>query len=1193
MYTVTVTDASGCTNTFSTQLTEPAALVVTGVVMPETGLGNDGSIDLTISGGTPPYPMIDWDVDAYDGNSNPTGLSPGTYNVTVTDNAGCTATNGFVVNAADSPNPQVDVITQISCNGADDGAITVTVSGGNMPYTYSWSNTPATTQNISGLAPGTYTLTVTDATGAMGVSQPVLIEEPPLLTATAVATDVSCSGVTDGSIDLTISGGTANYTFSWPGGIPAVEDPSGLAQGTYTVTITDANNCTATATATVGAPTAIGLSNSTVTDAACSGANDGGVDITPSGGDGNYTYSWSDGTTTSEDLAGVGAGTYTVTITDGNGCSFISGGFVVSDGVAIVISNVTVTDVLCPEIPTGVIDIDVSGGMPNYTYIWTNNNNDTIGTSQDLIGLRGGTYTVEVTDSKGCTQTSNPILVDEPQPLNVNVSVTNTTIDNDDGVIDVISTSGGTMPYTYDWRGPGGTRSGEPITDLTPGYYFLTATDMNGCAVTIDSILVNGVVDAVSDITHVSCNGGSDGAINITIMGGISPFSYLWDDSTQFRDRTGLAAGTYTITITDAVGTTFVDTYVINEAPPIILSNVELTPETGTGCNGGINITVSGGTPPYQYNWSNGATSQDITDVCKGKYSVEVIDANGCILQSAEYEVLPAALQLASVDPTNVGCNGGSDGEVCISTFGGCEPYSFELSAGGMQTSLDGTACFTDLPAGNHTVTVTDVFGGTLTIPFTISEPTPIVVDVTVNDNSDPTGTNCNGSIQIDVSGGTQPYTFQWNNGMTSEDISGLCGDLSPYSVTIIDANGCVQVVRDIILRTISFTVQDVSCFDECDGSIEIAIVGGLSPFTYAWSDGSDERLRVNLCAGDYEVSIVNGQGQMIAISTISVNGPSAPLEITAASQVNPLGTNNDGSIDITVQGGWGGYTYLWTGPNGFSSMVQDPQLLVEGQYSVLVTDANGCQITGSYILVGERILDNAAINDVDCNGDDTGSIILSPSGGLTPYTFTWSTGDNDPAIGGLFAGTYTCTITDPSGLITINEYVVGEPSALSATFNTPGNGSATVIVSGGTPPYLYTWNTDDQNMTESVSGQPEGFYTVLIIDDNGCRLTAEVEIEDDLPGFCDRVRNIITPNDDGNNDNFVIDCDSNVTPMLQIFDRWGRLVFQSENYQNDWQGQDSGGNTLPEGGYFYVLEYADPITNELTQEKGHLTILR
>ena len=341
---------------------------------------------------------------------------------------------------------------------------------------------------MSGLAPNTYTLTVTDATGAMGISQPVLIEEPPLLTATAVATDISCSNNTDGSIDLTVSGGTANYTYSWPGGIPAVEDPSGLAQGTYTVTITDANNCVATATATVNGPTAVGISSSTVTDATCSGTIDGGVDIIPSGGDGNYTYSWSDGTTTSEDLSATGAGTYTVTITDGNGCSFTSGAFTINDGIAIVIGNVSVTDVLCSGIPTGVIDIDVSGGMPNYTYIWTNNNNDTIGTSQDLVGLIGGTYTVEITDSKGCTQTSNPITVGEPSPLDVTVSVTNTTIDNDDGVIDVITANGGTGAFTYNWRGPVGTRTGEPITNLTPGYYFLTATDMNGCVQTIDSI---------------------------------------------------------------------------------------------------------------------------------------------------------------------------------------------------------------------------------------------------------------------------------------------------------------------------------------------------------------------------------------------------------------------------------------------------------------------------------------------------------------------------------------------------------------------------------------------------------------------------------------------------------------------------------------------------------------------------------
>ncbi|MEM1320751.1 MAG: cohesin domain-containing protein [Bacteroidota bacterium] len=1195
-YTVTITDQVGCTLEFSTMVTEPAPLALNATVTDESMPSfNDGEIALNITGGTPTY-IIDWGNPIFNGQTTISNLVPGTYSVTVTDANGCTAMNDYVVNAADSPIPQVIQVTQISCNGADDGAITIAPFGGTPGYTYQWSHGP-NSQNVTGLSPGEYTVTITDANMITGVSQPIMIDEPALLTAMATATDVSCAGATDGSINVTVNGGTANYSYSWDNGVPPVANPTGLAPDTYNVTITDANNCITTASAIVDAPTAISITAASITDAACNGEASGAIDITVSGGAGNYTYAWSDGTTVTEDLNGVPAGNYTVTITDGDGCSITSPEYMVDEATPIIITNTDITDVNCPGTPTGEIDITVSGGTAPYTYAWINDAMMNFSAAEDPSGLVGGNYTVEITDASGCTFTSNPITVDEPQAIDITLNVTNTTIANNDGGIDITDITGGMMPYNIVWTGPNGfNTTGEPLVGLMPGYYFLNVTDANGCVESVDSILVNGMVDATDEVTHVSCNGGSDGAININVMGGIAPFSYLWSNSSQLEDQVGLTAGTYTLTITDAVGSTFTRTFTVNEPAPIVLSNVEITPETGLGCNGSINISVEGGTAPYTYNWSNGANSQDITDLCKGRYSVEVIDANGCILQSAEFEVMPPPLSFGGTPAiTNVQCNGGADGEICLSVLGGCEPYNFLLSTNASVVSLDGSACFANLPAGNHTVTVTDVFGDIVTVPFTITEPAAITATVSVTDNEDPTGSNCNGAIQITPSGGTSPYSYQWNNGASSEDVSGLCSDLSPYSVTITDENGCVHIVSDIVVRSIQFVVTDVTCADDCDGQINATVSGGVPPYSYNWGDGSTDQQRTGLCAGSYDITIVDGNNEVVTISSITVNAPSNPLSITDAMLTQPTGSNNDGAIDITVNGGWGDYTYQWTGPDGYTSTVADPQLLVAGNYGVIVTDANGCQVTGSYSLEADVIIPNAVVSNPNCSGDDNGSIVLDPSGGSGSYAFQWSTdpADNDPAIGGLGAGTYTVTINDGAGLVQEFEFIIDEPAPLVINFDNPRNGNVTAIASGGTAPYSYNWNTDTQDTTAALFGLQPGTYSILVIDAEGCQAIGDVVVDIDRQGFCDRVRTVITPNDDGRNDNFLVLCDEILTLELQIFDRYGRLVFQSENYQGEWIGNDASGDKLPAGGYFYVLEYIEPQSGERMQEKGHVTLVR
>jgi len=318
IYTVTVTDANGCNVVKTVELTEPGVLTESGTVVTNVSCnGNDdGSIQLNMTGGTNPYLYI-WSTGSVLDNIN--GLSPGTYSVTVTDINGCTYTNTFTITQPNTLTSTISGSISPNCNGSNDGTIDLTVSGGTLPYTYSWSN-GATTEDQSGLGGGTFSVTVTDANGCSTTANTTLINPPLLVAASVNATDITCFGNGDGAVDLTVSGGTLSYTYSWSNGA-TTQDLSNLNQGTYSVTITDANGCSATGSATVNEPALLTAVVTSFTDSlACNAVGQGAIDITVSGGTTPYTYSWSNGTTT-EDQSGLSGGTYDVTVTDANGCT--------------------------------------------------------------------------------------------------------------------------------------------------------------------------------------------------------------------------------------------------------------------------------------------------------------------------------------------------------------------------------------------------------------------------------------------------------------------------------------------------------------------------------------------------------------------------------------------------------------------------------------------------------------------------------------------------------------------------------------------------------------------------------------------------------------------------------------------------------------------------------------------------------
>jgi len=501
-----------------------------------------GSINLTISGGVSSYSYL-WSNNAT--TEDLTNISAGSYTCTITDGNTTVYTTNAIIITEPSAITFTNTPTNVSCNNGNDGAITLSPSGGNSGYTYLWSNN-STTQNLTGLSAGTYTCTITDASNCQKITTPVTITQPNILTVSESSTNISCNGLTNGAINLNVSGGTSGYTYLWSNNA-TTQNLTGLSAGTYTCTVTDSKGCTvSTNTVTITAPAAL-LVTETPTNASCNGASDGCVNLNITGGTPNYIVTWSNGMS-NPNPCGLAAGTYSYTVTDANGCNSTNS-VTINQPNAISTTN-TVTNVSCNGGTDGGIDLTATGGASGFTYLWSNNT-----TSEDLTNVGAGTYTCTVTDANGCQFTTFTIIVTEPQAITFSQAV-------------------------------GG----------------------------------------------VSCNGGADGSIDITPLGGASGFTYLWSNNATTEDLTGLSAGSYSCTITDASGCSITTPNLfVTEPTAISLSDTTVQNQfDGTSPDGSIDITIGGGTPPYSYLWSNNAITEDISNLTAGSYTVTVTDNNGC-----------------------------------------------------------------------------------------------------------------------------------------------------------------------------------------------------------------------------------------------------------------------------------------------------------------------------------------------------------------------------------------------------------------------------------------------------------------------------------------------------------------------------------------------------------------------------------
>ncbi len=1075
----------------------------------ETGVLLDWTITFNLNN------FLDWSWSPTTGLSctdcpNPTFTPPsdGSYSFTITgtDQLNCSYTEDVIVTVNDCSvacnlSASQGTLTDETCPNDNDGSVVINTTGGTPPLSFNL-DAGAVIQtddgNFTGIAPGNHQVVVTDANLCTSTVNFTIAASSPI-TLTLTPTDISCSGQDDGSILATASGGNGTLTYLWNDpNAQTSSTASNLEPNTYSVTVTDANGCTAIASETVSEdnPIVPVLNNTPVL---CSGDNDGTATVSASGGVSPYSYLWNNGQTTAT-ITGLSGGNYSVVVTDADGCTSTGNTTITEPTMALGISSLTQTQIGCDGSNEGEVTVVAEGGTPPYSYSWDNG-----GTTDVIDNLAPNTYSVTITDANSCTFSDNITIIENPA---ITIETTKVDIDcNGNGNGTATSTAtGGTPPFTYLWSNSSTTST---ITNLDGGAYFVTATDANGCSI-VDSVFVvepTALNPFFVFNTELDCNGDSDANIAYAVEGGTSPYVIEWSTGDIFNtvsnikgnweldanncldyfssDSVNLLNDTICILMTDGFNidstNVVISTY---DTDPCLGSTIDLDndgvcntidPDDNDPCtpysfdldNNGVCDFIEAGGPitqhvlmpisssvnvcfdiPSEFDSINTTFSycvneigSNVDNLAAGNYSVTVTDGNGCTI-STTYDIIDPPLLVLSATQTNVSCLGGNDGTATVIPTGGTGAYTYLWDDASAQT----TDVASGLIAGTYNVIVTDANGCQESTSVTITEPNTAVQ---INSLSQ-TSIGCDGSgegiAEVSGTGGTPPYTFAWSSGGTSSIESNLpVGDVF---VTVTDTNGCevLDTLSIVEYAPLSFTLigTEVSCFGGNDGTISIDLISGgagsgnPSEYSYNWENiGQTSSTVTGISAGTYSLTITDLEG-CTAVNQYTVNEPS---ELLAGIVQDTVSCSNsaDGELAVVPSGGTSPYSYQWS-PNALSSTDSLVTGLLPGGYSVTVTDALGCTAVGNSSIQPVEPID-ISFNVIDniCFGGSQGEINVTVTGGTPDYTFIWSTGDTltTSNISSLPAGSYDVTIVDANGCTFTNGTVIEQPSDITSSATT------------------------------------------------------------------------------------------------------------------------------------------------------------
>ncbi|WP_417609372.1 HYR domain-containing protein [Owenweeksia hongkongensis] len=1071
-YSVTITDANGCTSSASATVTQPVTLVAASVVdnnVTCNGASNGGAT-ASATGGTMPYTYA-WSNAAT--TASITGVTAGTYSVTITDANGCTSSTSATISEPAVLMTSTVVDNNVSCNGNYDGGATASATGGTMPYTYAWSNA-ATTASITGVTAGTYTVTITDANGCNSSTSATITEPSPVIVPIVHQSDTiyqcDSSGVV-ASVD-SISG----YKYEWfipgepgweqlgdkvSGYTPKVEQLGdtlymAVRDGSYIKTYKHVDTSWVLIEALGnGINTAnfsfvsnqgelyIAFSNSSGTqetvvkkynsstgswdnvgnavyqnyanyniDLAFGGSNDIYVAIQPHRGPApgykfysSFVFKYNSGTNQWDRLnLEIENNANAPNIIVFNNDLYISYTRNGSTGTVVLkdngIQGTTVGDTIDKSIQyTKLFEYNGElylGGRElsnDSLLIYKFDGSDWQKTSFSGTFVDGYTF-IEVFNNEihllGKNGTYNGEYITSGDGNNWTMATSNNDVSSGRSYQSSMSIRSG-VHYTghyvyesgfygvvskYSEGGLDKIAEGDTVLLANSGLYVVRGTSPDGC-VAFDTVhVIETIIDlSVSIDNHVSCNGQSDGGITATVNGGSSPYTYTWSNAATTASITGVTAGTYSVTITDANGCTSSKSATVTE--PAVLTAAAVV-DSNITCNGysdgGATSSALGGTMPYTYAWSNAATTASITGVSAGTYTVTITDANGCTSSKSATVTEPAVLTAATVVDSNVSCNGYSDGGATSSGLGGTMPYTYTWSNAATTASIQGVA------AGTYTVTITDANGCTSSKSATVTEPAVLTAATVVDSNVSCNG-NADGGATASALGGTMPYLYSWSNGATTASITGIAA--GTYSVTITDANGCTSTSSATVVEPTAFAIAATAdSLTNCEGTVwgEASVVanGGTTPYSYQWSNAETGSSIINLAEGTYWVAVTDDCGTIL-YDTVEVSRPASPL----VNITDTLLCGTGGPLSLIASGG---SDYLWYASDS-TTLVNtgstfNPVISSDTTFLVYITEGGEVDATSAT---------GTVVDHNSLTGDDRGGIAVTQN-------YVYFNGDNNCA---------------------------------------------------------------------------------------------------------------------------------------------------------------------------------------------------
>ncbi|MBK9984896.1 MAG: gliding motility-associated C-terminal domain-containing protein [Saprospiraceae bacterium] len=948
--------------------------------------------------------------------------------------------------------------------------------------------------------------------------------------------------------------------------------------------MTGSNGCTATELFNIiNTNSNFSFNGAVLPNTSCIAPN-GSIDLTltPAG---SYSFIWSSGAST-EDLQNLSAGNYSVTVSDINNCALVES-YSIQDILSYPIISSQVTPSSCGN-SNGAIDINVIPANGN-SYSWSNGS-----TGEDQSNLQAGNYFVTVTSLNGC-MTIDTISVGNQNSIFTLTALTtpNSSCINSNGSIDLSITPSGT--YSYVWSNGATT---EDLQNMAAGSYTVTVTDILNCFSSDTFLVADNISIPVlsANITSANC-GANNGSIDL-IVNPIINTTFLWSNTGTTEDLQNIFHGSYSVIVTDTTnGCQVLDTFNVQNINNNFSISASTVPNTScTSQTGSIDLTIApAGT--YTFIWSNGFTSEDLSALNPGSYTVTVTDNASCS-SSAVFIVdnnTPITTISTGITPSTCGNNNG----VIDLTINPSVGNSFLWSNGATTEDLQ------NLVSGIYSLTVTGSNGCT-------TSDTVFVPDVgsTISLSASPTAnTNCvlpNGSIDLTVApAGT--YTYTWSNGFSSEDLTILSPGI--YSVTVSDSNSCSSIgTYSIDDQTVFPAITDNISPSTCgqnNGQIDISITPAGN-YQFIWSNGDTNEDLQNIYSGTYMVTVTGDNG-CSASTTLLVQNTNSNFSISASTSDNTSCTTSNGAINLSIVPS-GTYNFLWS--NGATS--EDLQNLPAGIYTVTVTDLSNCSTQGSYILADNvvNLIVEETITPALC-GDANGRIDLN----VTPpagNNFIWSDGTTNSSLENILPGIYSVTVTGQNGCTWSSAFTMPgsekieldlEVDAIQTTdqfvtikaqINVPITALDTLI---WLPENLF--NCPFEFCPEQTIARPsqQTEIIVMVVDTNGCMAQARLLLDDESnPQVF--IPNVFSPNGDGVNDLFTIYGNKDVKEIVEmrIFDRWGNFVYMNthfppneENY--GWDGSFRNSNMNPDVfAYWARVQFVDGAEGFY---KGDITLVR